>query len=402
MTTVQQAEQIILSLAKNYGDEQVRIHNALGRMLAENILCDRDLPAFDRVSMDGIAIRYQAFADGCRTFRIKATQAAGDIPVEIGSAEGCIEIMTGAALPGSADTIIRYEDLIIENGTATISIETISKGQNVHYKGKDKKQNEVAANAGILIDPAVIGIAATMGKAEILVKKLPSVVIISTGDELVEIDEIPSPFQIRRSNSDTLKAVLQQFGIEAQLLHIQDEPVSMEQKLLHCLAHFDVLLLSGGISMGKYDYLPMVLDKIGVEQLFHKVEQRPGKPFWFGRHNGNSLVFAFPGNPVSSFLCLHRYFLPWLERSMDIKDETIIYALLDRDVTFTPPLQYFMQVRLSGNELGQIMATPVEGNGSGDLANLISANAFLELPMEMVNFNKGEVYRAWPFKKIFG
>ena len=398
MITVRQAENIILSQSRDYGRELVPFERALGRVLAEDIICDRDLPAYNRVSMDGIAISYEAFAGGTRTFTIKGTQAAGDTPIQIDASTECIEIMTGAALPETTDTILRYEDLAIENGTATVTIENIKRGQNIHYKGKDRKQNEVAAPANIWVDPAIISIAATVGKTQLMVKKLPRVVIISTGDELVEIEDTPSPYQIRRSNNYTIKAALKQFNIQADMLHLPDEPGTITQIVSHCLANYDVLLLSGGISMGKYDHLPKVLNNIGVQQLFHKVQQRPGKPFWFGADNGGALVFAFPGNPVSAFLCLHRYFIPWLQQAMGSVKHNKQYAVLSEDVDFPPALQYFMQVRVEGNEQGQLMATPAQGNGSGDLANLIESNAFLELPLEITNFKKGDVFRVWRFK----
>ena len=402
MTTVEQAEQMILAQARDYGTEQVPFDKGMGRVLAEAIVCDRDLPAYDRVSMDGIAISYTAFADGLKVFRIKATQAAGDIPIEIDTPDKCIEIMTGAALPPSTDTIVRYEDLLIQHGTATIIIENIRKGQNIHYRGVDRKQNELVAPAGVYIGADIVSIAATVGKTELTVKKLPRVVVISTGDELVEVAATPSPYQIRRSNNHTLKAALEAFAIDAAMLHLPDEPAAIEEKITLCLETYDVLLLSGGISMGKYDHLPKALEKTGVRQLFHKVEQRPGKPFWFGVDKAGVLVFAFPGNPVSSFMCLHRYFIPWLQHSLGVAETNITYALLTEDVAFTPALQYFMQVKLSCNERGQLTATPIQGNGSGDLANLIDSNAFLELPLAVTHFKKGAIYRAWPFKKVVG
>jgi molybdopterin molybdotransferase len=153
--------------------------------------------------------------------------------------------------------------------------------------------------------------------------------------------------------------------------------------------------------MGKFDYLPMALEESGVQKLFHKVQQRPGKPFWFGKHSNGTIVFAFPGNPVSTFMCLNRYFISWLKASLGLATSTPLYAVLASDFTFTPALQYFLQVALSVNENAQIIATPVKGNGSGDFANLVDSDAFMELPAERNNFMKGEVFRVWPFKNVF-
>ena len=241
--------------------------------------------------------------------------------------------------------------------------------------------------------------AASVGKNMLLVKKLPEVVVISTGDELIDVDGTPTPYQVRRSNSYALKAVLQQYNLRADTLHIPDDPIITRTQIEKCLGQYDVIILSGGISMGKFDYVPQALEELQVKKLFHKVEQRPGKPFWFGAHANGVLAFAFPGNPVSTFMCLHRYFLPWLERSMGITSRPV-YAELNEDVTFTAPLQYFAQVKLKICKHGHVHATPMEGHGSGDFANLLDTDAFMELPLEQSIFKKGEVYRIWPFKQI--
>jgi molybdopterin molybdotransferase len=247
-----------------------------------------------------------------------------------------------------------------------------------------------------VISPALIGIAASIGKEMLCVKKLPRAVIISTGDELVEINEKPAPYQIRRSNSYTIKAVLQQYALRTDTIHLPDDAKITRQQISRCLEDYDIVLLSGGVSMGKFDYVPQALQELSVQKYFHKVQQRPGKPFWFGVHSGGALVFAFPGNPVSAFMCLHRYFVPWLQSSLNIPPSST-YAVLDQDVNFDSHLQYFMQVKIR-NENGQLFATPVDGKGSGDFANLLEADAFMELPSEKSTFMKGEAYKVWRCK----
>ena len=404
MTTVSEAERIIQSQARDYRTELIPFESALGRVLAEDLVADRDLPPCNRATMDGIAINFNSFEKGIRSFYIKATIAAGDMPVDLETEDQCIEIMTGAALPGSADTVIRYEDVDIQNGTARVTVNGIKKGQNIHRKGKDKKQGETVAPAPQFIDATVISMAASVGKTTLQVRKLPHAVIISTGDELVDVADRPSPYQVRRSNNYTVRAVLQQYCLQADMLHLPDDRSVTRDKIQHCLASYDVIILTGGVSMGKFDYVPQVLEELNVTKHFHKVQQRPGKPFWFGSHANSALVFAFPGNPVSTFLCLHRYFIPWLQTSLlqtpGSKHLTPKYAILDEDVVFTPPLQYFAQVKLNISASGQLLATPVEGNGSGDFANLLDSDAFMELPLEQSNFNKGQVYRIWPFKPL--
>lgn len=397
MTTVQQAEHIIQNQVRDYGAEQLPFAQTIGRVLAEDILADRDLPPFNRVTMDGIAISYKAFTSGVRSFHIQGTQAAGDQPLDIQQSNHCIEIMTGAVLPDSTDTVIRYEDVLITGTNAEITIDEVKRGDHIHFMGRDKRQGDAVAAARQTITPAIISILASVGKMQVAVKKLPRTIIISSGDELVEVGEMPAPYQIRRSNAYTLQsALLQQQGLQADIVHIPDDPEITYQEVSRCLKAYDVLLLSGGISMGKFDYIPQALEQAGVAKLFHKVQQRPGKPFWFGANDEGVLVFAFPGNPVATFMCLYRYFLPWLRTSMGLPEQPV-YAALANDFVFEPALQYFLQVKLYFNNDARLTALPLAGNGSGDFANLADTDAFMELPAERNAFKAGEVFRVWRF-----
>ncbi len=397
MITVEEAEKIISAQVTDFGAEIIPFELSLGRVLAENIKADRDLPPFNRVTMDGIAINYSAIENGISTFRIKGTQAAGDPPIEVEDLNECIEIMTGAMLPGFTNTVIRYEDLELRAGLATLITNGIKQGQYVHYKGNDKKQGDIVASIGQVITPAIISLVASVGELELRVKKMPRVMVLSSGDELIEVNQLPTPYQIRRSNNYTVKAVLQQQGLEAAMMHLPDDADIIKKQLQNYLQNYDVILLSGGISMGKFDYIPQALQELGVNQLFYKVQQRPGKPFWFGRHSNGCLVFAFPGNPIATFMCLHRYFLPWLRASLGQKIRPELKAILSRNISFLPPLKYFLQVKLNFNEHCQLMATPVEGNGSGDFANLADTDAFIELPLERNEFESGEIFKVWKF-----
>lgn len=400
MIDVKQAEAIVLKEKRKPATEKIPLQEATGRVLAEDIVADRDLPPYDRVTMDGIAINYNAIEKGIKEFTVKGTQAAGDDFIEIDSENECIEIMTGAALPESADTIIRYEDVDIANGIAKLKTDKINCGQNIHKKGSDKREKQILAKAGRVITPAEINTAASVGMAEIVVSKLPRVTIVSTGNELVAIDEQPNKFQIRRSNGYALASVLQHYKIQADIVHINDDETALDNVISRLLKNNDVLILSGGVSMGKYDHLPEIFKQLHVNELFHKVKQRPGKPFWFGVGHDHKPVFAFPGNPVSAFMCMYRYFVPWLQHSLGLEGSKPLYAVLSEDYNFKPELQYFLQVQLSSDEDGILIAKPEEGNGSGDFTNLLYTDAFMELPAEQTNFKKGQAYRIWPFKPI--
>lgn len=390
LTTAKEALEIILKASENFGIEEVKFFNSVGRILKEDIVADRDFPPFNRVSMDGIAIASEAFKNGQRKFKIEDIQAAGSAQLTMQNAENCIEAMTGAVLPKKTDAVIQYELLTIVDGYATINLETVKELQNVHLKGLDRKQGDVLIPKNTLISPAEIGVFATVGKVKVAVAKQPKVMIISTGNELVGVSETPEDYQIRRSNVFTLVSLLEKLHIKAETAHITDNKSKLLSKINSFLNEFDVLLFSGAVSKGKFDFIPEVLDELGVKKLFHKVKQRPGKPFWFGK-KGNKTIFAFPGNPVSTFASCLKYFYPWYYKSFDLDFENKSKAILTEDYFFKPGLTYFLQVKAT-QKGGKIYATPITGRGSADLVNLVDSDAFLELPDDRSNFTKGEVF----------
>jgi molybdopterin molybdotransferase len=184
---------------------------------------------------------------------------------------------------------------------------------------------------------------------------------------------------------------LRHYDIQVDTRHLDDDYDKILETLTDVLVNYDLVILSGGVSKGKFDFLPDALAECGVEKHFHKIKQRPGKPFWFGS-KGSTTVFAFPGNPVSSFMCMQQYFIPWLEHCIRMKPKKTITAELAEDVYFKPDLTYFLEVRLDFSETGKIIAQPVKGNGSGDLANLVDADAFIKLPMGRDTFSGGETF----------
>jgi molybdopterin molybdotransferase len=397
MLQVHEAEKIILENKLHLGVETINFRAATGRILAENLVADRDFPPFNRVTMDGIAIRFADFAAGCRTFFISKKQAAGDVPIENLPQNNAIEIMTGAAMPICADCVIPYEMLEISANFAKTTTEKVIFEQNIHKKGRDRKMGNVLLAAGKRLGAPEISVAAAVGKSTILVKKMPRVVVFSTGDELVEVDEIPTDFQIRRSNNFAIEAVLKKHGLAPEMRHLPDDLAVIEREIEAATRDFDVILISGGVSAGKFDFIPNALENCGVWPLFYKVRQRPGKPFWFGRSE-KTVVFAFPGNPISTFMCLHRFFLPWLASTVGFPETPATFAALAENFHFEPDLQYFLQVKLLFSENAQLLAHPIAGNGSGDFANLLEADAFLELPsVERSDFRAGEIFRVWRF-----
>lgn len=391
---VQDALKIVLSATFHASAEMLPLKNAVGHVLCENIVADRHFPPFDRVMMDGIAVRMSDLDRGVREFTVQGLQAAGDIPMNLGEGDVCLEIMTGAVLPENSDVVIRYEDVKLSDGKAILNVESFRQGQNIHRQGLDQKKGDLLIKAPHTIGSAEVGVLATVGKSEINVLRFPRVLVVSTGDELVEVNQTPLPHQIRRSNVHNLIAVCRQLGIQAESAHLNDDPDSIRTFLKGAVAKYDVWLLSGGVSKGKKDYLPDILEELGIKKHFHRVEQRPGKPFWFGKA-ADTFVFAFPGNPVSTYMCALKYFIPWLKTSLKTQYEQE-YAILEEGFSFKPGLTYFLQVKLENRE-GKLLATPYAGQGSGDLANLSGSNAFLELPAERSNFEKGEFFPVYRF-----
>jgi molybdopterin molybdotransferase len=389
MITVQQATEIINELPFHAEKEHVDISHATRRVLAEDIVADRDLPPFHRATMDGIAIKYE---QGVTELIIEGTQAAGQPQQRID--KGCMEIMTGAMLPEGADTVVRYEDVEITNGKATVKA-AIVKNQSVHAKGIDAHEGEVLLRPGIVISPAEIALLASVGKKSVSVYSVKPIAIVTTGDELVPIEAKPSVFQIRRSNGISIASALREMQIDSALSHLPDNPVVLERELKEIINNHDVIILSGGVSKGKFDYIPAVLEKLGIKKVFHQVKQRPGKPFWFGRSDRKT-VFALPGNPVSTFLCFHRYIKPWIEAGLGIEQRNT-KVVLANDFTFKPDLTYFLQVKVDTGA-GTLLATPDAGEGSGDFANLRNVDGFIELPPERNEFKKGELFPYIPFR----
>jgi molybdopterin molybdotransferase len=389
MISVKQALETVLKAAQNFGVEEIPFIKSVGRILKKAIFADRDFPPFNRVSMDGIAINYTLFKNGQRSFKIEGIQAAGSAQLSMQNNENCIEVMTGAVLPNNCDTVIRYEDVDIENGIATITINIIKEAQNIHAKGKDSKNGDLLIKQNTKISAAETGVLATVGKSVVKVAKQPKVMIISTGDELVGVEESPLAHQIRRSNVFTLVSLLERINVPSETAHITDDKPILKSKIERYLQEYDVLLFSGAVSRGKFDFLPEVFDELGVEKLFHKVTQRPGKPFFYGKTD-KCIVFGFPGNPISTFVNCLAYFYPWYYKSVGLKVEQEM-AILSADVNFKPSLTYFLQVKLS-YKFGHLIATPITGNGSGDLASLVNADAFIQLPNDKNEFKSGEVF----------
>lgn len=350
-----------------------------GCALAEAIVMERDQPPFDRITMDGIAL---SSAAGVRRLHVAGTQAAGAPPLTLQQTTDCIEVMTGAELPVGCDCMIPIERIRLADGYALLNDDVQpTAGMNVHPRGSDARAGSTLLQPGQPLSAVEVAIIASAGYAQTLVRRSPRIALVSTGDELVEPGLPIQSWQVRRSNTYALHAALQRHG-HARLVdvHLADDLAILRPKLQTLLEANDVLILSGGVSMGRFDFVPQVLTELGVNCVFHKIAQRPGKPMWFGVRSDGKAVYALPGNPVSTLMCLHRYVLPGLRHAMGMQAAPVERIALSGEAKAHDELAVFMPVKLQCDAAGLTRAQPCPTRGSGDFISLLGTDGFVELP----------------------
>jgi len=400
--TVREAEKTILQTIGLLGTERVDLEDALGRCLREPVLSDRPLPPFDRSTMDGVALSSCAYQMGRRRFKIEGCAPAGAPRQTLSEIEGCMEIMTGAPLPEKADCIVPLECYSVESGVAhlqdKLKLEPLEK---VHPKGSDSPKGAALLEAGLVLSAKEIAVAASVGKTRLLASKQPRIAIVSTGDELVPIDQAPQPHQIRRSNDLAIATALASSGYPTyDRIHLADSPEQIRSTLGELLSRCDCIILAGGVSKGKHDYVPEILVKLGVAVRYQWVSQRPGKPMWYGQYMRDQIqfpVFALPGNPASCLSCLTRYVIPGLRAWTGQTQAKRLYAKLRHDLSFKPPLTLFLPATLEPQASGELWARPALLNSSGDFVTVSKTDGFLELPKSASIFREGEAFSYFPW-----
>jgi len=387
------AEEAINSRLTCLPIESLPLTQCVGGTLRENIYAERDHPPFDRVTMDGIAVDSTALRRGLKRFRIQGTQAAGTPPIKLGAGDDAIEVMTGAILPLGSDCVIPVEQLDIAGGFASLNTAVVNSAyHNVHRRVSDSRQGTLLLEAGTLLRAPEIAVAASAGMARVRVSSQPAVMVISTGDELIEPGDPIADYQVRRSNAYAVAATLRKRGlVRIGDDHVLDDETLLYERLaLHLTTH-EVVVLSGGVSMGQFDFVPKALARLGVQEVFHNVAQRPGKPMWFGIGPQGQAVFGLPGNPVSTLVCLIRYVIPAIAEAMGTKREPPERLALAAPVTFQPPVAYFLPVIIEHDDWGRPWASPRPTNGSGDFLSLAGTDGFVELPPGPNTYPKGFV-----------
>lgn len=380
LLSVAEADQRIRAHMPSFGSERLALDMAMGRVLRQSVQAERDQPPFDRVMMDGIAI---ALGDGAiRGFRRDGLQLAGMSRQVLHDTGACIEVTTGAMLPRGCDCVIPIEQTRCEGGQVVLLESCMpTHRQFIHPQGSDCHQGEVLLVPGGRIRAPEMAVLAANGVAEVEVARVPSVAIIATGDELADVDEPLAQGQIRRSNDRALATALAARGFDDMVLtQVPDDLGATKEKLAGLLATRQVLVLSGGVSMGQRDYVPEALRSLGVREVLHRVAQRPGKPLWFGIGQQQQVVFALPGNPVSALVCAVRYLLPALEQAIGLtRSEPMRVALAAAAITH-PVLTCFVPVHLHHDASGRAWAQPVPSPTSGDFSSLPKTHGVVELP----------------------
>ena len=391
---VKEAQHAILESVAILGVEAVRLECSLGRVMAEDIRANRDLPPYDVSAMDGFAVRSTDIENAPAILEIIEDIKAGDIPVKTVQLGQCARIMTGAPVPAGADVVIRVEDTQEQSGNRVQILKAARSGNDIRPQGENMHEGEVVLAAGTEITPSVIGVLATVKAAQVQVYRRPTVAILSTGNELEGMNEPVDMHKIPDSNSYALMAQVQALGIEPVLIGIaRDDPVELEEHLLRGL-EYDMLLVSGGTSVGVHDYVRPTIEKLGVMMRFWRVAIRPGHPLAFGvlaRRERNAAVFGLPGNPVSSMVCFEEFVLPALRSMMGNPRmyRRTVTARLAHPVKFRPGRTEFIRVQLTRDESGYI-ASSTGTQSSGVLLSMAKADGLMVVPSDSTGLAAGE------------
>jgi molybdopterin molybdotransferase len=387
--SVGEALEAVLAWVPVLGTERVPLDAAAGRVAAEPVTSTRAVPAAANSAMDGFAVIGADVAAAGATLSIVGTVPAGTVraaPLVGGTA---VKIFTGSVMPPGADTVVRVEDTTTAGDGVTVTT-SIAQGANVRHAGEDVSPGAVVARPGDVLGPADVGVLASVGCATVVVHRQPRVAVLSTGAELVEVDETPGPGQVVNSNAYALAAAVAEAGGVPRVLPFVRDGFEDIRAHLEDAARADVVLSTGGVSVGDYDFVKEALDALGVERAFWRVAQKPGKPLTFGRR-GACVFFGLPGNPVSALVCFWIYAWPALRRlaGHERVHLPVVWASLGREIKKRAAPTEFIRVQLTDGAEGPV-ATPVRSQSSGVLTSLSRGAGLLIAPAGRVAIAAGE------------
>jgi molybdopterin molybdotransferase len=386
MISVSEAKKIIDQNVSCLQPVILPLQESVGLILAEDVYASMDIPAFPQSSMDGYAFSFEGWKK-YKKLKIEGEIAAGSNERFTLEPKNAVRIFTGAAVPAGADTVIMQEKIKTANGDLIIEDETLQLGNSVRSKGSEIKAGSLALEMDSILTSAAIGFLAGIGIKEVKVYPNPSITIIITGNELQKPGEPLQHGQVYESNSFALKAVLQQLHInDIKVLYAIDKPEAVTGTLKKALEQADVVLLTGGISVGDYDFVLQAATDCGVEKLFHKIKQRPGKPLYFGKKQ-NKLIFGLPGNPSSVLTCFYQYVIPGLEKlSKRYISLKTIKAPLAKAFQKNPGLTHFLKGFYNGK-----MAVSLDAQESFRLSSFAKANCLIQVDEDTTTLKEGEL-----------
>ncbi len=390
MISIDEAVNIVLSAVQPLPSVMVPLEEAGGYVLVEAVQADMDVPSFDKSMMDGYTLAASSSGEG-KEIPVVATLAAGDIRSDPIPPDHAVKIMTGAPVPPACDAVIPVE-FTTEIGNGRVRLEKkVKRGENISFRGEEIKSGQEILICGTLIDAPVAAVLAEAGRSRVKVHRRPRVGILVTGTELVDPGLTPGPGKIRESNSYGIVAQCRSWGaIPVRLGQAGDDPTELKAAIEAGL-EYDILAITGGVSMGDYDLVPDILRELGVEILFHKVAQKPAKPMLFGKR-GSSIVFGLPGNPVSCFLGFELYAGPAIRRLAGEGDfETRWFeGVAAGDFKVKSDRAHIKAARVEYDG-GKWIAHPVEWHGSADIYSVVSSNAFARFEQGRYTVPAGEL-----------
>jgi len=387
MITVEEAKSILINnIVELKESVRVPLRDALGCRLAEDIYAPLDLPPFNQSNVDGYAVKFSMNKNN--QWKVITEIKAGDNNSTILKEGEAARIYTGAMVPDGSDCILMQEKIIRKDNVVECSEAMLTKGEHIRKKGAQIKKGEPALVKGTLINPSVIGFIAALGLAEVVVYRKPKVALIITGNELQTIGTPLETGKVYESNSFTIQAALQSINLHTdKVFFVKDDKKSLEEVVAKALPNADMLLISGGISVGDYDFVHDVLNENSTTTLFYKVAQKPGKPLFFGK-NKNTFVFGLPGNPASALTCFYEYVYPAL-RKMQGKESLFLRAVqlpLLKDINKKKGLAHYLKAEVKPNGI-----MPLGGQESFIMKSFADAGAFIYLPAEKENVLAGEL-----------
>jgi molybdopterin molybdotransferase len=386
MITVEEAKELLFRRIEKSMPVELQLKDAFGFVLSEDILSPIDLPLFNASSMDGYAVATSDILEQ-REFEVVGEIKAGDGSVYDLKSGQAIRIFTGAPVPSNADGIVIQEKVEQKNGSIYLS-EEFRKGAFIRKKGSQIKQGELALKKGTLLNPSCIGLLASLGMEKVMVYRRPNVSLIVSGDEIVSPGNDLKAGEIYESNSFTLHAVLQQMRINLSTINnVCDDKNELKKKIEESILSSEIVLITGGISVGKYDFVLEVLNELNVETIFYKVSQKPGKPFYAGTIDGK-WIFALPGNPASALVCFYEYVYPSIRKMYGIKNASLPIEKLKllKDITKNEDRALFIRAKKIDDGV-----LPLDGQDSAMLRSFAEADVLIYVDKDRKNIKQGEL-----------